>query len=110
MIEKYLKEILAAEEKAKKIEEDARKEAAKILASANKKAEELLAQAEERANKRLSELRAQAEAEGKAQAAKLEAEQQKLLQGLKERYKSLHEEIVKEANLDLASILTLAKE
>ena len=109
-IEEHLKKILATEVEADKIEETARAEADKILADANKKAQELLAQAERHAQERLKELHARAEAEGQAEAEKLDREQEKLLQSLQGRYKDLHDKIIKEANIDLSSILTLAKE
>ncbi len=109
-IEEHLKSILATEVEADKIEETARAEADKIVADANNKARELLDRAERRAQERLKELRARAKAEGQAETEKLEQEQEKLLQSLRDRYRDLHEKIVNEADLDLASILTLARE
>jgi vacuolar-type H+-ATPase subunit H len=110
MIEEQLKKILATEAEADKIEADARAEAEKIIADAHAKAKELIAQAEARAQRRLQELRAQAEADGKAEAERLTQVQEKLLQRLRKRYNDLHTKVVKEADLDLASILALAKE
>ena len=110
MIEEQLKKILATEAEADKIEADARAEAEKIITDAHAKAKELIAQAEARAQRRLQELRAQAEADGKAEAEQLTQAQEKLLQRLRKRYSDLHTKVVKEADLDLASILTLAKE
>jgi len=109
-IEEYLKSILATEAEADRIEAEARTKADKIVAEANKKAQELMVQAEKRAQERLMGLRAHAEAEGRAEAEKLARDQEKLLHDLQGRYKNLHEKIVNEANLDLAAMLSLAKE
>ncbi len=110
MIEEYLKKILSAEEKAKKIEDDAQHKAETIIASANQKRDELLAHAERRAAARLSKLRAQAEADGKAEVAKREEEHKQLINALRGRYQKRHTEVVDKANLDLSTLLSLAKE
>ncbi len=110
MIDDYLKAILAAEDQAKKIENDARAEAERIVSAAGEQRDKLLAEAEARARTRLAQLRAQAEAEGKAQAAKLEAEHEKLISALRARYQERHADVVNKANLNLSALLSLAKE
>ncbi len=110
MIEDYLKAILAAEDQAKKIENDARAEAERIVTAAGEQRAKLLAQAEARARARLAELRAQAETEGKARAAALEREHNELIAALRDRYQKQHTQVVDTANLNLSTLLALAKE
>ena len=109
-MEEYLKAILSAEQQAKQIEDDARAEAERITAAAAERRKELLAQAEARAQARLAELRAQAEAEGKARAAALEKEHHELIAALRDRYQTQHTRVVNTVNLDLSTLLSLAKE
>lgn len=85
-MEKYLEQILATEEEARKIEQDAHNRADKMIADARERSQEELRNAQEEAQKELSKLRAQAEQDAREQTAKLEEEYEHLKDGIQKRF------------------------
>jgi F0F1-type ATP synthase membrane subunit b/b' len=93
-MEEYLKKILAAENQANMIEDDAQKEAEQIIQSAKKKATQRLAQAEKDAEDRLAALRDEARADAEREVAELQDQHTVQVTASKERFEQVRGSLI----------------